>query len=88
MTSGDNLRNLFEIPVLFYFATAVIIFSDRADGTFIAMSWAFVLLRYLHSIIHLSYNRIAHRFVVYALSSLVLWAIWFRYGWLLLGQQH
>ena len=86
VTSGDNLRNLFEMPVLLYFATAVIMMSGGADSTYVILSWTFVLLRCLHSVIHISYNRVAHRFVVYAISSIVLWVIWFRLGWMLLGR--
>ena len=84
ITSGDNLRNLFELPVLFYLVAALIMLSGRADPVFEGMSWAFVTLRYIHSFIHMGYNRVAHRFAAYAAGALVLWLIWFRFAWLLL----
>jgi hypothetical protein len=75
ITSGDNLRNLFELPVLFYFFSVLIFMLHLSDTLYLALAWVFVLLRYLHSAIHVTYNRIAHRFAAYALSSLLLWAI-------------
>ena len=88
VTSGDNLRNLFEMPILFYVAATMIILTEVSDATFVYLCWAFVVLRYLHSFIHSTYNRVLHRFLVYAASSIVLWATWFRFGWILLTQEN
>jgi hypothetical protein len=78
ITSGDNLRNLFELPVLFYFFSVLILVLHLGDTLFLVLAWSFVLLRCVHSAIHVTYNRIAHRFAAYALSSLLLWAIALR----------
>jgi len=88
VTSGDNLRNLFEIPVLFYTAAILISVTDRSDNVFLFLGWTFVAFRYAHSVIHLSYNRVLHRFIAYAISSLVLWAIWARFAWVLFHSAH
>ena len=76
ITSGDNFRNLFEMPVLFYLAAVVSIVTRNVDPTLVALAWVFVGLRYAHSFIHITYNRILHRFAVYVLSSVVLWILW------------
>jgi len=82
VTSGDNLRNLFELPVLFYTLVILIFVLRLSDELYLALGWGYFALRCVHSFIHVTYNRIAHRFTVYALSSLLLWAMWLR----LMGQ--
>ena len=77
---ADNFRNLFELPVLFYFALLVAFVSGIVDSTLLALAWTFVALRAAHSLIHCSYNRVMHRFVVYAASTLTLWALWVVLG--------
>ena len=36
----------------------------------------YVALRYVHSFIHLTYNRVMHRFTVYVLSTVILFVLW------------
>ena len=61
----DNLIKLFEIPNLFYAAVIILYVTGLANGLYLALAWAIVLLRYAHSFIHVTYNRVAHRFTVY-----------------------
>ena len=78
---SDNFENLFEIPVLFYVALLVIYVTQLTDPFYVGAGWAFVALRCIHSFIHCTYNRIMHRFIAYALSSFILWALWLRLTW-------
>jgi hypothetical protein len=50
--------------------------AGRVDQAALALAWTYVALRAIHSIIHLSYNRVVHRLVAYALSNFVLLAFW------------
>lgn len=77
---ADNLMNLFELPVLFYVIVILLYVTDRGDTVYLALAWAYVLLRALHSLIHCTYNRVMHRFGVYVLSCLVLWILWGRFA--------
>jgi hypothetical protein len=61
-------------------------FTGVATGVFLALAWAFVVLRIVHSFIHCTYNRVMHRFTAYLLSSLVLWVIWVYLALQLLAQ--
>jgi hypothetical protein len=74
--AADNFRNLFELPVLFYLAVVVAASAGLADGATLVLAWVFVALRIAHSAIHCSYNRVMHRFFVYAAGALALWALW------------
>jgi len=73
--ASNNFRNLFELPVIFYGLCLYLIVSGQVDSFYTNCAWAFLALRCLHSLIHCSYNRVAHRFGVYILSSLVLWVM-------------
>ena len=75
---SDNLKNLFEMPVLFYTAVLTLYMTRTADPLFVIMAWTFVALRFLHSGIHVTYNRVVHRFAAYFVGSLLLWCIWAR----------
>lgn len=83
ITSGDNFRNLCEIPILFYILIVFILYFDEADSLFVGLSWLFVISRYIHSLIHTTYNKIKHRFMVYAFGALVLWFMWIRFAMVL-----
>lgn len=84
--AADNFRNLFELPVLFYLALVVAYaIGAGGDAATLALAWAFVALRFLHSIVHCSYNRVMHRFLAYLAGSLVLWLMWARLAWLALA---
>lgn len=74
--ASDNLRNLFELPVLFYAAVLVTHATGATNATLLALAWLFVASRALHSAIHCGYNRVVHRFSAYVAGSLVLWAMW------------
>jgi hypothetical protein len=74
--ASDNFRNLFEVPVLFYALCAVLSSAQHVSTFFVVGAWLYVALRYLHTFIHLTYNRVTHRFAVYALSTAVLFVLW------------
>jgi hypothetical protein len=74
--AADNFRNLFELPVLFYLAVVVAYDTQQTGTATVALAWLFVVLRYLHSAIHCGYNKVMHRFQVYVLGGVALWALW------------
>ena len=74
--AADNFRNLFELPVLFYLALVIAFLTAQVTVLTLALAWAFVALRYAHSYIHCTYNKVMHRFQAYLLGGLTLWALW------------
>lgn len=81
--AADNFRNLFELPVLFYVALVVAAVTGQVNATTIALAWAFVLLRIVHSAIHCTYNEVMHRFYAYVAGGMALWLLWgaIAVGW-------
>jgi hypothetical protein len=75
---ADNLRNLFELPVLFYALCLYLYVTATVDGLYLLLAWAFMLLRVVHSAIQCTINRVHWRFIAYMLSSIALWAMLLR----------
>ena len=83
-SAADNFSNLFELPILFYTAILLTLILMVQDSILVILAWAFVISRYLHSFVHVSYNRVMHRFSFFVFSSFVLLAYWVRLGWIIL----
>lgn len=79
--SSDNLRNLFEIPVLFYALCLALYATGLTTQLLVIGAWVYVLLRIAHSAIHVTYNRVMHRFPVYMASTIVLFVLWALFAW-------
>jgi len=74
--AAENFRNLFEVPVLFYLLCVAIAVNGGSTPGFVTAAWIYVGLRALHSLIHVTYNRVTHRFLVYVASTLLLFGMW------------
>jgi hypothetical protein len=73
-----NLSNLFEFPLLFYVACVILYVVGAVDAAGLALAWAYVACRALHSLIHLTYNNVYHRLAAFAAGNVVLLVIWIR----------
>lgn len=71
-----NMMNLLELPMLFYVACLACYAADRVDAAALALAWSYVGLRFAHSAIHLTYNRVRHRLLAFAASNVVLVMLW------------
>lgn len=78
-----NYMNLLELPVLFYVACLLGLLTRAAPAPFISLAWMYVGLRVVHSLIHITYNHVMHRFAAFATSNAVLLAMWVLLGWTL-----
>lgn len=70
---ANNLRNLFELPVLFYALCIYVFVAGEFDVTYLVAAWLFFLLRCAHSYVHCTSNHVYTRFRLYAASSFALW---------------
>ncbi|OHX21683.1 MAPEG family protein [Chromobacterium sphagni] len=73
-----NFSNLFEAPMLFYVAGAIVIAKNLATPAMLALAWGYVALRVVHTAIHLGYNHPLHRFLAFLASCVLLLALWGR----------
>jgi hypothetical protein len=77
---SDNLKNLFEIPVIFYFLSLYLFVTNQVDQVYLIASWLFVVFRVFHSIVHCTFNAVMLRFSLYLVATLSLWFIVLRAG--------
>jgi len=77
---NNNIRNQFELPVLFYVLAILLWLLDSVHGVAVGAATVFVLSRIVHAGIHLSINAVPprrHTFTVGWLAVLVLAALAF-----------
>jgi hypothetical protein len=77
-TPSDNLKNLFELPTIFYAVVLYIFVTRQVDASFVGAAWGFFLFRALHSVVHCTFNFIPLRFVLYVISAGALWIMVLR----------
>lgn len=74
--ANRNYMNLLEFPMLFYVGCLLAYVAAEVTPTLVSLAWVYVALRCLHSAIHLTSNRVAHRALAFGASNLVLLALW------------
>jgi len=74
--ASRNVVNLYEMPTLFYAGTAIAFAANESGALLVTLGWAYVLLRVMHSAIHVSTNRVMWRFRAFFASWVVLLAYW------------
>jgi hypothetical protein len=70
---SNNLKNLFELPVLFYALALYIFVTNQVDAAYVYAGWTFAGFRALHSAVHCTFNRVMLRFWLYLISAVALW---------------
>ncbi len=76
LAAANHYSNLFEVPVLFYLACITALVVDAQSPLLVSFAWAFVALRLIHTVIHLSYNNVIHRLAAFLLSVIALVGTW------------
>jgi hypothetical protein len=77
---ANNFRNLFEMPVLYFAIVPLLMITHQANHVQVALAWVFVILRVIHSFIHIVVRKVQIRAPVYWLGSAVLMAMWIGFA--------
>jgi len=72
---SDNLKNLFEIPILFYALALYLFVTKQVDVPYLDAAWIFVAFRTLHSIVHCTFNLVILHFYLYLIATAAVWFI-------------
>ena len=81
--AGDNYSNNYEAPILFFVLSFVFLTLEFAThvsvvgSPIIIVAWVFVISRILHAIVHLSFNHILLRFLLFLVGVTCLIAMLF-----------
>ncbi len=76
-----NYMNLLEVPVLFYVVCLLLYAIAGSSSVAVVLAWSYVVLRVVHSSIHLTYNNVIHRLTAFGVSNGVLVALWVVAGY-------
>jgi hypothetical protein len=69
---AHNYNHLHEAPTVFYAVAIVLAIIGAGDGLNAQLAWGYVALRVVHSLVQATINKVSLRFVLFALSSVVL----------------
>jgi hypothetical protein len=72
---AHNYNHLHEAPTVFYAVALALAMIGSGDGMNAKIAWIYVALRIVHSIFQATVNKVAPRFILFALSSLALFAL-------------
>lgn len=73
--AADNYNHLMEQPTIFYAAALAIQVAGHGDGMAVHLAWVYVGARVLHSLVQISVNLVALRFLLFVVSTGVLAAL-------------
>lgn len=72
---AHNYNHLHEAPTVFYAVALTLAIVGQGDGFNTWLGWAYVGARVAHSLVQATVNRVIVRFAIFALSSLILFAL-------------
>jgi hypothetical protein len=72
---ADNYNHLMEQPTLFYAVCLTLAVVGASEGTAIALAWAYVAIRVVHSLVQALVNKVIWRFGFFMAGSVVLLAL-------------
>lgn len=81
IATSRNFDNQFQMPMLYLFSVLFTLQLGLADLAYVVLGAAYVLLRVLHTVVHIGSNTVRLRFNIFLLSCVLLWAIWLRLAW-------
>ena len=76
-TAIRNIANQFELPVLFYAVSILLLVTNGVNILTLLCAWLFVVSRIFHAVVHVTSNRLALRrpaFAVGFVTNFLLWA--------------
>ena len=74
--TNRHFANLFEVRVLFYGAGILYIAMEMTDPAPVILAWGFVAARVIHTCIHLGYNNVMHRLVMFGIGNVSVLGVW------------
>lgn len=77
---GENYNHLHEQPTVFYALALAMHMGGQSHEVNVALAWAYVASRVVHSLVQATVNIVMLRFVIFAIGSLILMALTLHAG--------
>jgi hypothetical protein len=81
---SNNIDNQFEIPVVFFVLCLLFHSIGQVDVLVLALSWAYVISRYVHAYVHVGSNYVPLRLRIFSVGCLILLSMTLIAVWKLL----
>lgn len=78
--TSNNLKNLFEVPILFYALCLLLLVTNSVDSTYVNAAYVFFIGRAVHSVVQCTSNLVHLRFASYLVSCIALWFMLVRFA--------
>lgn len=72
---ANNIRNQFEVPILFYVVVFSLVELDAVDWAAVALAWAFLLSRLAHAYVHTTSNVVPLRRGIFSFGTVCVFAM-------------
>lgn len=69
---SNNIRNQFQVPVLFYVLCFVFYAINGVSSIVLYLAWGFVISRIVHAFIHMTSNYVPARFSVFTVGFVIM----------------
>ncbi|MBV8922619.1 MAPEG family protein [Bradyrhizobium sp.] len=79
-TKPREIGNQFDLPVLFYVLIALALPLRHADFLIVALSWVFVITRFVHAGILVNSNDVRQRSLAWFAGIVVLLVMWIYFA--------
>lgn len=73
---SNAYENQLASPILFYLGIVLALLTGSTSVLLLVLAWAYVGLRLLHALIHVTSNHLRSRFMAFAAGLLVLLGYW------------
>jgi hypothetical protein len=77
---GNNFDNQFEVPLMWYACCGLLVATGLADIVSVVLSWAFVLARIVHALIHTGSNDVPKRMKAFLAGFTFMALLWLWFG--------
>ncbi len=77
---GNNFDNQFDVPMLWYACSALLVATGLADWTVVALSWLFLFSRIAHTLVHTGSNYVPTRMRLFLWGFGIVFAMWAWFG--------
>ena len=76
---SQHYKNMFELPVLFYFLCLIFIIENNYTNFDVVIAWGFVFFRFLHSLVRIYNQNVNLRFGLFIGSFIMLIIGWISF---------
>jgi hypothetical protein len=73
---ANNAHNQFETPILFYVLCGAATYLGVTGPVMAFLAWGYIATRLVHTFIHVTTNRVRHRFYAFTAGMAVLFSMW------------